>query len=129
MREPPQELKHLYQEMYEHTRPVCLAKCQWPGRPGRCGCHAFYCEQTMRFAREEYGLELEPTGFDPEVPLMSEQGCTAPPWARPVCTIHCCPITFKDQKDVVPKAWHERYWQIHEQIIAADDVEAHVPIS
>lgn len=85
----------LYQKMSSITSPVCETEClQYRDKKYRC-CEIKYCLLAAKFAKEKYGIELQPTG-NKELLFMGERGCTVPPHLRPVCTIHVCPISYSD---------------------------------
>jgi hypothetical protein len=99
----------LYQAMADMTRPEC-DRCV---NPHHC-CDSMYCEHTIEYAREKWGVELERTGH-PKLPLMGPDGCTAAPHLRPICAVHTCEIEkwgFK-QGD---RDWTERYFRLRDEI-------------
>jgi hypothetical protein len=103
------QLVAAYQEMYEHTRPEC-GKCKVPFN---C-CSAAACDGTMAHALDQWDVTLPATGH-PKLPLMGEQGCTAAPHLRPLCTVHQCDISASGNKANDP-AWTERYYELRERI-------------
>jgi len=89
------ELLAMYEEIAAITRPLCLAGTgcgDRASRPYRC-CEKQYCDRAAKFARDGYGIELQPTGH-PEIPFMGPSGCTIPLHLRPICTIHACAISW-----------------------------------
>jgi hypothetical protein len=86
-----ENLELAYRRMADFTAPLCGP--EWCGSTGaaqtKC-CSAFYCKIALDRA-EEFGVDLEMTDH-PELPLMGETGCTAPPYLRPACTLHHCKI-------------------------------------
>jgi len=116
-------LRTLWQQMADHTRPVCMSggggalaerargDCM---RPGSC-CSPEYCEMAIEIAKEQ-GEELIPTGHG-NLPLMGPLGCVAPPHIRPLCTFHVCCISslgFRPNEE----EWTREYFRIREQIEA-----------
>lgn len=105
------ELTKLYQSLYELTQPVCQTKCSLP----QSCCSPEYCEFAIKWAKAAWGKELERTDH-PRLPLMGPHGCTAMPFARPMCTAHVCEMTlYKQGKD-----YWKRYWDLRNQI---NDIE------
>jgi hypothetical protein len=114
----------LYQRIADLTSPSCCngtAECVCNGtaecarfqdRKYRC-CERQYCEQTRKFAKEKYGIDLLETG-NAELPFMGEYGCTVPPHLRPVCAIHVCSYVWMEKEQTAP----EGYVELREQIIA-----------
>lgn len=105
---PRAPLIPLYAEMAELTRPGC-ASCRIPYG---C-CQPLYCEDTIEFARDTWGVELHPTGH-PHLPLMGENGCIAAPHLRPICSVHSCKIASAGETD--DPAWDARYFELREEI-------------
>ena len=103
-------LKALYREMYELTRPECGGTC-W--LPYSC-CDDLYCRVTVKWAKEHWGVTLEPTGH-PKLPLLGEEGCTVEPHLRPICTVHTCEINSLGFKKG-DSDWTQRYFQVREQL-------------
>ncbi len=111
------ELIRLYAEMSDITRPRCgIGACR-SRSTNRC-CAAYYCAMAVEWARDAWGVELEPTDH-PTIPFMGEQGCVVPPHLRPICTMHDCTINSVgcDPKD---EAFTERYFDLRGRI---DDLE------
>ena len=101
----------LYAELGTHTEAECAGtRCR---RPLSC-CAPMYCDLAMDFAREYWGVELEPT-WHPTLPLMGPNGCTVAPHLRPICTAHTCEINEHGCKRGDP-AWTERYYELQEEI-------------
>lgn len=107
------ELVRAYQAMADLTRPRCGVELCKTRNPNRC-CDAFYCEMAARWAREEWGVELQPTGH-PAIPFMGPQGCTVAPHLRPICTVHECTINSVGC-DVRDEKFTERYFEIRAEI-------------
>lgn len=110
MTEKLQKLQKLYSEIADLTFEDCKKKCR---NLGSC-CESFYCEVAMQVAKDEYGLELKPTGN--KIPLLDSDGkCIAPPHVRQMCSFHSCDINsagyFKGDK---PRT--ERYFQLRDEI-------------
>lgn len=107
--ETRKKLVVLYQELYQLTNPKCGA-CRLPNS---C-CSQEYCELTMEYAREEWGVELQPTEH-PTLPLMGEKGCTAAPHLRPQCTAHVC-----EQHLMRPDEFAEKYFDLRDRVNDAE---------
>jgi hypothetical protein len=73
-----------------------------------------YCGIAIEYAKNVWGVALEPTGH-PDLPLMGETGCTAPPHLRPICTLHACSIAGIGASSD-PK-WDDRYYQLRDKIM------------
>src|SRR5262245_32062351 len=102
-------LKDLYQELADHTKPICATEC---ARPFSC-CAAEYCEFSLKYAQDEYGITLQRTTH-PTLPMMGDIGCTVPAYLRPICTSHACTVMSG-----LPDArveWSNKYWNIRGQI-------------
>ncbi len=83
----------LYQKMADITSPVCENECSgYRDKQYRC-CEIKYCLLAAKFTKEKYSIELKPTG-NTELLFMGEKGCTVPPYLRPVCALHACPISY-----------------------------------
>ena len=105
---PSQELVDVFQKLADHTKPKC-AKCR--PEPYSC-CDAFYCEMTITFASETFGVTLVPTGHK-TLPLMGQDGCTAAPHLRPQCAMHTCSISTLGF-DPADADWTEEYYSIRD---------------
>lgn len=100
------ELVVLYQDMANHTEPECATNCQVP----HSCCSAEYCQFTLKYAQEEWGLVLMQTTHA-TLPLMGPRGCTAPPHVRPMCTFHTCAVNgFGFKPGDMP--WTEKYYKV-----------------
>lgn len=92
----------LYQKIADLTSPSChngTAECsQFSGNKHRC-CQAKYCELARRFAKEKYNVDLQDTG-NPDLPFMSETGCTTSPYLRPICAMHVCTVSWAPKSHV-----------------------------
>lgn len=100
----------LYKQMADITEPECGKSC---AVPHSC-CSPEYCESTIHYAQEDYGIELQHTGHE-KLPLMGPTGCTAAPYLRPMCTMHTCDINglgFKKND----QPWTKMYFKIRNQI-------------
>jgi hypothetical protein len=58
-----------------------------------------------------WGEMLVPTSH-PQLPLMGDSGCLAPPHTRPLCTVHVCEGTLLRSDP----QWYEEYWRLRERI-------------
>jgi hypothetical protein len=109
-----QKLIALYAEMAKLTLPECHG-CRLP----LSCCKPEYCDETMQWARERWGVELQPTNH-PKLPLMGPAGCIAAPHLRPICTVYTCDVgSFGCKKN--NSAWTEQYWRLREEL---NDLEA-----
>ncbi|MEE8397159.1 MAG: hypothetical protein V3S29_13975 [bacterium] len=77
-------LKRKYREIAELTRPKCMGGCH---EPGAC-CQPRYCSQAAARARE-FGISLAGQAH-PTLPYLGPDGCVAPPYLRPLCSMHVC---------------------------------------
>jgi hypothetical protein len=95
-------LKILFQEISELTAPTCgrgEEECaQFKDKKYRC-CEIKYCEATKKFAKEKYGIDLQPTG-NPDLLYMGESGCTVDPYLRPICSIHACTACYAAKSNI-----------------------------
>ena len=106
------KLIQLYQEMADLTEP----KCRQCRAPHSC-CSPEYCQMAFEIAAE-HGTTLEATGHE-RLPLMGSNGCVAPPWSRPLCTLHVCSINglgFDPQDPAFTKA----YFKLRKKIERSD---------
>jgi len=105
-----EQLIKLYKTMYDMTEPECRLSCQCP----QTCCSPEYCEYTIEYAKESWGVELQRTDH-PKLPLMGPSGCTAAPHLRPNCTLHTCDINGLGYKRDDPD-WTEKYFKVREEI-------------
>ena len=55
-------------------------------------CSAEYCFIAKQYAKESWGIELQPITSGP-LPFISEgNGCIVPAHLRPICSLHACQI-------------------------------------
>ena len=104
------DLKQLYQEMADLTLPECGKNCRMPYS---C-CEHFYCISTMEYAKQIYGIEIEPVN-NPIIPLLGPEGCVVEPYLRPLCTLHVCSINssgFKPGDD----EFNRKYFELRNKI-------------
>ena len=103
-----QTLKDLYQDMSQLSKKQCEKDCfKIRGTIGSCCCD-MYCTFAIEFAAKN-GVTLETTR-NPKLPLMGDKGCTAPPWTRPICTLHIC------DKSLFNKDFNKAYFSLREAI-------------
>jgi hypothetical protein len=109
MKSTSPELKDLYQQMADLTKPKC-ANCRLPYS---C-CSTEYCLETIDYAKEVFNVDLIKTDH-PKLPLMGVEGCMADPYLRPMCTYHTCDINSLgcDPRD---HKWTEEYFQLRDKI-------------
>ena len=106
----------LFAEMAELTKDQC-ASCRVPFL---C-CTEGQCEVTIAYAKETWGVDLEPTGH-PRLQLLGEKGCIAAPHLRPLCTIHTCQIASSECGPT--SEWTDRYFALRREIeIAMEERE------
>jgi len=106
---PKQELVVLYRQMADMTLPKCKA-CKIP----LSCCSAEYCAMAIRVAKEDWNMELAVTSH-PTLPLMGENGCTAAPHFRPLCTLHTCAISSLGF-DIADFEWTDHYFKLRAEI-------------
>lgn len=78
------ELRGLYQEIADLTKPKC-GECNVP----YACCQPDVCELIAQFAKED-GIELPPRTDHPRLPFMGPEGCILEPYQRPLCALHVC---------------------------------------
>lgn len=110
-----EKIIRLYKDMADLTLEHCTRTCK---TLGLC-CSQEYCEFTIEYARDEYGVTLLRTK-DLKVPLRAEDGsCTAAPHLRPLCTLHSCDISavavFKREPELT-----KRYYKLRSKIDRAE---------
>jgi hypothetical protein len=110
------ELIAAWKALADHTR----AKCGTPHcrvipelRPHRC-CDRQYCVMAKEYAKDRYGIELQPTGH-PDLPFMGPNGCTVEPYLRPICSLHQCSINSMGVLRGDP-SWTVEYFRLRETI-------------
>ena len=103
------DLIDTYEKMYQHTKAECAA-CP---APHSC-CDAIYCRAAIEWAKDTYGITLEPTKH-PDLPLMGEHGCTAAPHLRPLCTVHTCSVSSLGFKKGDTE-WTQRYYELRDEL-------------
>ena len=104
-----------YAELAALTATECSGAC---ARPRSC-CEERYCDIAVDFAKTRWQVELQPT-WHPALPLMGDDGCTAAPHLRPICTAHTCEICTHGEKRG-DGAWTARYYAI---MTAIAEIEA-----
>lgn len=108
----------MYAEVATLTNPTCtegFRECSvYKDKPNRC-CERKYCEIAKNFAKEKYGIELEPTGH-PELLFMGKQGCVVPPHLRPICAIHACSWSY-GHNCLRNEAETKRYNELRKEIL------------
>lgn len=101
----------LYADLGAHTEPECAgSRC---AKPLSC-CAPMYCDLAGDFAREHWGVRLEP-GWHPTLPFMGPASCTVAPHLRPICTAHTCEVNEHGCKKG-DEAWTNRYYDLIEEI-------------
>jgi hypothetical protein len=105
-----EQLIELMQQMADLTLPECKHTC---ALPLSC-CSPEYCRMAIQYARDQWGIELQPTDHD-RLPLMGAKGCVAAPHLRPLCTLHTCQINSLGCKPNDPQ-WTSRYFDLRDQI-------------
>ena len=104
----------LYEKMYNLTRPKC-GECRVP----MSCCSPEYCNMSITYAEEKYGIKMQTTDHQ-SLPLMGENGCTAEPYLRPLCTVHVCEMHY-----MIDVGFNEKYFSLRDQIQMAEfDEEA-----
>lgn len=103
------ELKQVYTDLANLT----LEECKNCSRPYSC-CSKDYCEFTLSYAKEEYGISL-PLTTNKSLPLMGLNGCTVEPYLRPLCTLHTCEIYAYGEK-ISNAQWTKKYFHLREKI-------------
>jgi hypothetical protein len=106
-----------YRELADMTHEVCGSTCNRrpPKSETRC-CDREYCDFTAEYAKEEWGVDLVPTGH-PTIPFMGEHGCVVEPHLRPMCTAHVCDINaFGFMREEPEPKWTKKYFRLREKI-------------
>ena len=98
-----ERLVALYAELAALTELECSGSC---ARPRTC-CEERYCQITLEFALSHWQVALQPT-WHPALPLMGDDGCTAAPHLRPICSAHTCEMCAHGEKRGDP-VWTARY--------------------
>lgn len=93
----------LYAEVAALTEIECSGACE---RPRTC-CEERYCLIAVDFAQSHWQIALQPT-WHPALPLMGDDGCTAAPHLRPICSAHTCEMCTHGEKRGDP-SWTARY--------------------
>lgn len=124
------ELIGLYAQIAALTAPDCASgECMTPGSldlgmlrrevlpmPDRC-CVAEFCQDAISWAAQRWGVDLPTTGH-PTLPLMGDDGCTAPPHLRPACSIHHCGVAAHGEKVGDRRLrWTTKYIALQERIV------------
>ena len=109
-------LVELYAQLAALTQSECSGAC---ARPRSC-CEEKYCAFAIDFASKHWRVELSPT-WHPALPLMGDDGCTALPHLRPMCTAHTCEMCEHGEKRGDP-AWTAHYHEIMAAIGALEAV-------
>lgn len=102
------DLEDSYQKLGDLTFDHCKRTCK---NLGSC-CSTEYCLLAISRA-EEFGVELKPA--DKNIPLLIDGKCIAPPYLRPLCTMHSCDISsvaeFKNEPQLT-----EQYFDLRSLI-------------
>lgn len=69
---------------------------------------------AINYAKQFWDVDLPVTDHD-RLPLMGEQGCTAAPHLRPLCSIHTCEISNFGCKPN-DKKWTDKYFGLRSEI-------------
>jgi len=112
-----EELQILYQQIADITKPLCMSGSGCgvlAQKPYHC-CEKKYCDMAAKFALDGYGIVLQPTGH--EIPFMGPTGCTIPLHLRPICTIHCCAITWAQHSAENPE-----YFELRQKIFDSERI-------
>ena len=108
------QLPILYQKIADLTTPSCqngTAECaKFRDQKYRC-CERQYCEQTRKFAKEKYNIDLQESG-NTELPFMGEKGCTVAPHLRPACALHLCSFAWPEKEQTAPEGFVELWYEI-----------------
>lgn len=72
--------------MADLTAPECASVCKIP----HSCCSPEYCDMAEDRAKE-FGVSL-PVQTHSTLKYMGPNGCTVPPYLRPLCTLHTCAI-------------------------------------
>lgn len=94
--------ERLWQEMADLTAPECASVCRLP----HSCCSPEYCDMAEDRAKE-FGVILQLQDH-PTLKFMGQNGCTVPPYLRPLCTLHTCAINsfgFKPGDDKFTKKY------------------------
>jgi hypothetical protein len=108
----------LYAAISKHALPVCSGEHEHGCLIPYSCCSAPMCDLVIEQAKWDWNTELPRTGH-PKLPLMREDGCTAPPHMRPLCAVHVCPIQSFGQHLKDPE-WTKRYWELRHEIEALE---------
>lgn len=100
----------LYAELGRLTESECAGHCD---RPRTC-CEARYCAIAIDHAQTHWQTELAET-WHPALPLMGDDGCTAAPHLRPICTAHTCAVCAHGEKPGDP-VWNAQYKKLTGEI-------------
>lgn len=105
-----------YQELADFTGPVCGRTCsRFPSQGKYRCCSPEYCEYAAQYAKEDWQIELKPTG-NPDLLFMGENGCTVPPHLRPMCTAHVCDINGIGFLRADPIKWTKEYFRLRAKV-------------
>jgi hypothetical protein len=110
------KLVRLYAQLAAHTEPECSGRCE---RPRTC-CDERYCSIAIEFAKAQWQVDLQST-WHPALPLMGDDGCTAAPHLRPICSAHTCEMCAHGTKRGDP-VWTARYYEIMQAIAEVETV-------
>lgn len=117
----------LYEKIEKITNPSCISgkdECSvFSGKKYKC-CSNEYCNKAKQFAKDGYGIELEPTG-NKDVMFMGDNGCIVAPHLRPICTVHVCSITWAAKSMVSGDEVTREYFSLREKIFEAERVAGH----
>lgn len=108
-------LIQLYQEIVDHSQPVCSGQHEKPCRVPHSCCDRSVCLLVIEEAKWNWNTVLLQTDH-PKYPLMQADGsCSAPPHMRPLCSVHvCCISSFG--RHPTDHAWTARYWLLRNEI-------------
>jgi hypothetical protein len=106
-----EKYKTIAKEMAALTEPECSGKsCRVP----HSCCAREHCEAAERFAKEEFGIELQKTDH-PTLPYMGKKGCTVEPHLRIICTVHVCCIANIGTHPT-DKSFDRKYYKLREKL-------------
>lgn len=96
-----QKLIDTYQEIADVTKPKC----------GNCVvanscCAPEFCDHAEKVAGQ-HGVKLERTGHK-TLKFMGPNGCTVPPYLRPICSMHVCEMHYARDAEFAEKYFELR---------------------
>ena len=107
------ELFQVAQRLADLTEPMCAGKGKDGCRAPHSCCSPTHCEDAEEFFTKTLRMKFPRTDHLTH-PFMGPNGCTLPPAARPVCTVHVCKVNSMGCLSV--ERVNDKYFDLRENL-------------